>query len=284
MQNNSLPLKAMKSAKMFELIDVQGVLLLKSDKLVSTHAFSTRVGGVSELDHTKSLNLAFGRGDDYETVLKNVEIFANALGIDGAKLISVPQVHSNDVKIVTDAEGGSGVTKKSPFSCDGYVTTEIGLPIGVKTADCVPILLEARDDNGEVIAVSAVHAGWRGTAEKIAAVAIEKLCALGAKVENIYVAIGPCIGECCYEVGKDFAEQIKEKLGQNYENKFIKQKENSSLFADLKGMNIEVLTSFGVPRNNIDVSEHCTCCHGELFYSHRAQKGIRGSLMSVIVK
>jgi YfiH family protein len=269
---------------MFELVNKNGVFLLKSTVLKSNHAFSTRIGGVSELEQTKGLNLAFGRGDDDSVVFENLSVFAKAVGIDDKKVISVPQIHSNIVKNVNGADAGAGYYKKHEFSCDGYVTTEDNLPLGVKTADCVPILLEARDDNGNIIAVSAVHAGWRGTADRIAEEGVLKLCSLGAKVENIYVAIGPCIDECCYEVGNDFAEQIKTKLGQNYKNKFIVEKENGSLYANLKGMNVEILTSVGVPKENIDIAPYCTCCDPELFYSHRRQKGIRGAHLHVIIK
>ena len=269
---------------MFELINKDGVFLLKSTVLKSNHAFSTRIGGVSDLEHTRGLNLAFGRGDDEDTVYKNLEIIAKAIGFDDKKVISVPQIHSNIVRKVTRDDEGMGYYKESKFSCDGYVTTEKDLPIGIKTADCVPILLEARDENDEVIAVSAVHAGWRGTADRIVENAVLELCRLGAKTENIYVAIGPCIDECCYEVGNDFANQIEIKLGQNYKNKYVKSKANGYLYANLKGMNLDILMSSGVPFENIDVCSYCTCCNEDLFYSHSRQKGIRGTHLNVIVK
>lgn len=269
---------------MLERIENRGVVYFKSTILKSRHAFSTRIGGVSELPHTKSLNLAFGLGDDRTTVYCNLERFSSVIGIDPTKIISVPQIHSNIVRTVDSAHAGEGVYGVPTQSCDGYVTVESDLPIAIKTADCVPILLEARNGDGDVIAVSAIHAGWRGTADAIARVAVERLISLGAAVENIYVAIGACIDECCYEVGIDFANAINEKLGQNYENEFIKKKENGSLYANLKGMNIEILTSCGVPLNNIDVSPCCTCCDENTFYSHRRQKGQRGAMMSVICK
>ena len=269
---------------MFELVNKNGVFLLKSTVLKSKHAFSTRIGGISELEHTKGLNLAFGRGDDDNTVFKNLSVFADAVGFDDKKVISVPQIHSNIVKYVNLDDAGAGYYKKSDFSCDGYITDEVGLPVGIKTADCVPILIEARDDDENVIAVCAVHAGWRGTADKISKNAIDELMKLGAKKENIYVAIGPCIDVCCYEVGEDFVQQIEIKLGQNYANKFITKTEKGSYFANLKEMNVEVLLEAGVLKSNIDVCEKCTCCDDTLFYSHRRQKGIRGAHLSVIIK
>ena len=269
---------------MFELINKNGVFLLKSTVLKSNHAFSTRIGGVSELDHTKGLNLAFGRGDDEKIVLQNLELFSLALGIDPTDVISVPQIHSNIVKDVTREDAGRGYYYPNGFSCDGYITVEKDLPIGVKTADCVPILLEGRNESDEVVAVSAVHAGWRGTADRIAENSVGAILKLGVSLENIYVAIGPCIDECCYEVGNDFAEQIEIKIGQSYKNKYIIKKENGSLYANLKGMNFEILTSIGVPSVNIDVCSYCTCCNEDLFYSHRRQKGIRGAHLNIIVK
>ena len=204
---------------MFELINKNGVFLLKSTVLKSKHAFSTRIGGVSMMEHTKSLNLAYRRGDSDEVVLENVEIFAKALEIDAQKIISVPQIHSNLVLVVDERNAGEGVFKSTDLKGDGYITDRVGLPVAVKTADCVPILLEARDDDGEVLAVAALHAGWRGTADKIVACAIQKLSSFDVEPRNIYAAIGPSIDECCYEVGNDFANAVREKLGQNYEIK-----------------------------------------------------------------
>ena len=269
---------------MFELINKNGVFLLKSTVLKSKHAFSTRIGGVSELEHTNGLNLAFGRGDEDFVVFQNLKIFAEAVGFDDEGVVSVPQIHSNIVKLVNYEDAGAGYYKKPKFSCDGYVTLENKLPIGIKTADCVPVLLEARNDEGDVIAVAALHAGWRGTADKIVEEGVKLLCSQGARINNIFVAIGPCIDECCYEVGKDFSNSIETKLGQNYKNKYVTVKENGKLYANLKGMNLDILLSFGVPRENIDIAPYCTCCDPYLFYSHRRQKGIRGAHLSVIEK
>ncbi len=283
MRSSSLPSRT-RAREMFTEAEREGVVFLVSDKLKSRHAFSTRIGGVSREEYTSSLNLAYGRGDSEAMVRENYEIFACAVGFDADKLISVPQIHSSDVRFVADKEAGAGVSKSADFSCDGYVSATDGLPIGVKTADCVPILLEARDDDGNVIAVSAVHAGWRGTADRIAAEAVEKLVSLDAKKENIYAAIGPSIHRCCYEIGNDFASAIGEKLGQSYENKFISMGSDGKLYADVSGMDVELLLDMGIPRDNIDICDMCTHCRGELFYSHRRQKGKRGAMLNVIIK
>lgn len=267
---------------MISLKEINGVKFLQSDLIRSRHAFSTRIGGVSDLPHTSSLNLAFGRGDADETVLENIRLFSEAVGIDGKSIISVPQIHSADVRVVSRDEKGYGVHKTSPFSCDGYVTREKGVALGVKTADCVPILMEARNEKDEVIAVCAIHAGWRGTVAKIAKVGVERLLSFSASAEKIFVAIGPCIHRCCYEVGEDFCREVKEKLGRNYDNYFMIASKDGKLYADLTEINLKILISCGILKENIDVSDLCACCNTDLFYSHRASGGIRGTMMSVI--
>ena len=145
-----------------------GVVFVRSDLLRSNHAFSTRIGGISELSHTSALNLAFNRGDEEATVLENLNRFGEAAGFDPESVISLPQIHSTNIIDVDVSMRGEGYFKHPHTSCDGYVTTQKGVVLGVKTADCLPLLLEAEDGNGNVIAVSAIHAGWRGTIEGIA--------------------------------------------------------------------------------------------------------------------
>lgn len=269
---------------MLEKREVRGVRYLVSDMLRSTHAFSTRIGGVSTCEHTSSLNLAFGLGDTRKTVLENIRIFSDAAGFDRNALISVPQVHSSEVLTVRPEHAGAGVSRETDMRLDGYVSAAPKIPIGVKTADCVPILLEARDARGEVIAVGALHAGWRGTAARICERGVEALCALGADPCRIYAAIGPCIGSCCYEIRSDLSSKIEELLGENYCIRHIRTDATGRMYADLRAMNADILCECGVPRENIDVSDLCTYCSDGLFYSHRRQCGKRGSMMSVIVK
>ena len=165
-----------------------GVGYYYSTLLKSKHAFSTKIGGVSTLPETAALNLAFGRGDDEATVLQNLRLFADAVGVEAACVISLPQVHGTDVLRVTEADAGRGYAKPADGVGDGYMTTEIGLPLGVKSADCVPILLEARDASDCVQAISAVHAGWRGTASGIVLHAVKALRDACPNAE-IYAAI-----------------------------------------------------------------------------------------------
>jgi YfiH family protein len=265
------------------------MIIEKSKKLTSPHAFSTRTGGVSSLDSTKYLNLGFGRGDDDNVVMQNLEIFAKAAEFDEKSIVSLPQTHSIEVLEVDESFCGMGYYKRDFDTyehkfADGYVTNKKGITLGVKTADCVPILLEGRSDNGEIIAVGAVHAGWRGTVGGIQKVAVEKLVSLyGVKPRNIYACIGPCIHKCCFEVGEDVYEAVK-ALGEDFADDFCKKRVgiDDKYMCDLVGINRRMLENAGVPTENIDVIDECTFCNPEKYYSHRYSGGNRGTMLSVI--
>ena len=261
-----------------------GVEYLKSEILSAPHGFSTRVGGVSKLPHTSSLNLAFGRGDETDTVLENLRLFAEAVGFDEKSTVSVSQIHSADVKVVDESHAGQGYFISEAFSCDGYVTTAPNVTIGVKTADCVPILMEGYNKEGMLCAVGAVHAGWRGTVSGIAVNALEKLISLGACAESVRVAIGPAICSDCFEVREDFYSSVKEMLGDEKADRFVISDKNRAgvWHCDLRDMNRCFLLEAGVKAENIDVCQECTCCNPSLYFSHRYSGGKRGTALSVI--
>lgn len=259
-------------------------MFIRSRILRSPHAFATRRDGVSQLEHTKSLNLAFGRGDCGEIVLENLKIFADAVGFAPESVVSRPQIHSNIIYKVGKENRGEGYFKTGGISGgDGYITDESEVVLGIKTADCVPILFEA-EKCGEIIAVGAVHAGWRGTVARIAPECVELLCReYGILPEAVRAAIGPCIHSCCYEVGEDLYAAVAEDLGRDIADRFVSRR-GESLFCDLPMINRELLIGCGVKSENIDVIDLCTCCHPELFYSHRYSQGVRGTMLNVIFK
>lgn len=260
-------------------------MFVKSNILRSPHAFATRRGGVSKLEHTKSLNLAFGRGDDNETVLKNLDIFAREVGFDPERVVSLPQIHSDKIFTVTGENCGQGYfTREGIESGDGYVTGELGIALGIKTADCTPILFEAEKD-GEVIAVGAVHAGWRGTVADIAGKCIERLVSeFSADRQGIRAAIGPCIHKCCYEVSGDLYTEVAKGLSEDMARRFVlpSEKSEGKYYCDLVGINRELLISHGLLAENVDVIEECTCCSAEKYFSHRYSNGVRGTMLNVI--
>lgn len=261
-----------------------GAEFVTSDKLCSLHGFSTRLGGVSLYPHTSSLNLAFGRGDDRETVLENLRIFADAVGVDPKRVVSVSQIHSADVRYVGEKNAGQGYFCDEGFQCDGYVTDVGGIVLGVKTADCVPILMEGYNSLGKVCAVGAAHAGWRGSVNGIAQNCLDALISLGAEREKVRIAIGPSICAECFEVRRDFYDTLVELRGQNFTERFVMpdKKRDGVWHCDLKKMNRELLIEAGVKTENIEVSSDCTCCIPERYFSHRYSRGERGTMLSVI--
>ncbi len=272
---------------MFTYAQKNGVGYFYSTLLKSKHAFATRNGGVSALPETASLNLAFGRGDDEQTVMQNLRLFASAVGMDADRVISLPQVHGTDVLSVTEADAGRGYAQPANGTGDGYMTLAKGLPLGVKSADCVPVLLEARDAQDNVLAVAAVHAGWRGTAGGIATGAVKALRDACGDAE-IYAAIGPCIGQCCFEVDTDCVDEFDRLCGREITDACFAKAPNDKFFGDLVKVNRMLLNGAGVPDAHIDAACICTCCSPEQFFSHRYatkhQEGKRGTMLSVICK
>ena len=261
-------------------------MFLKSQKLRSPHAFSTRLGGVSTLAHTKEMNLAFFRGDENEVVLKNLERFAAEVGFDPQNVISLPQIHSNTVYKVGREDAGQGYyLRENIREGDGYVTGEKDIVLGVKAADCVPILFEAEQD-GKIVAVGAVHAGWRGTVSLIQQTCVRMLCEEYAVTPaSIRAAIGPCIHSCCYEVDLPFLSQVTDTLGEDLAHRFITPTpaKEGKYACDLVGLNLALLEEIGVSGDRVDVIDQCTCCHPDLFYSHRYSTGKRGTMLNVIM-
>lgn len=236
------------------------------------HGFSTRAGGVSTLDHLASMNFTTSTGDSDANVAKNYELFLTALGLEPESRVSASQIHSTRVRYVTEADRGRVFD-----DCDGFVTDRKGVTLIAKTADCVPILMA--DERAGVIA--AVHAGWRGTVGGIAPNAVAEMLKLGATLENIGVAIGASIRECCFEVQNDFIEAVGALRGNAFAEAHIHSREGR-LYADLVGMNRALLRQAGIADGAIDVSPDCTCCAPALFHSHRFTHGKRGAMAAAI--
>lgn len=244
------------------------------------HGFSTREGGVSTLPHTKTMNLSFGLGDTDGEVLENMERLCSFCGVSFEGLTGSPQFHSKVVRYVTADEAGEGVTRENTAPSDGFVTDVPGVSLIIRMADCTPILFAGEKEDGSPV-VSAVHAGWKGTAAGIAGVAVDKMVSLGVPAEKIKAAIGQCIRKCHFEVKEDFIASVTDMAGSGFAARHI-EKRDGKYFCDITGMNIEILTEHGVLRENIDLSPLCTVCDPEKFHSHRASKGKRGTMGAVI--
>lgn len=228
--------------------------LFPRDGLV--HAISTRLGGVSPTPYD-TLNISLSVGDDPARVLENRRRLAAALGFDPARLVTSRQVHGDDVLIVDERFQPDGPLAEA----DIQITDRPGWLLSLRFADCVPVLLYAPHRR----VVAAVHAGWRGTARRAPARALEAMRdAYDVAPGEVLAGIGPSIGPCCYEVGPDVAAAFREFtgiLGTGADRQTL----------DLWEANRQILLAAGVPAAQIELARLCTRCRSDLFFSHRAQ-------------
>lgn len=253
-----------------------GLIYMSSDKIGARHAFTTRYGGVST-GIFSSLNLGSNRGDDAEAVRENYRRVCALMGAGINDCAVTKQVHGNVVRTVTKADRHVCLSTV-PYEADGIVTKERGLPIMCFTADCVPALLW----DGEHGVIAAVHCGWRSSVSDILGETVSKMCALGAKPESICAAFGPAIGRCCFETDDDVPEAVEKYLDGDTEGLFDRRADGKTL-VDLRAANARRLIRLNVRPENIDISEECTVCSHEKYWSHRYTKGRRGSQAAVIV-
>lgn len=247
---------------------------LAAEEICVPHCFTTRFGGVSS-GVFDSLNIALHRGDSEENVMQNYEILANALDFDPEKLVLTRQTHSDIVRRVTDVDC-MGYDHHLYPECDALVTNTPGVGLVIFTADCTPILLS----DPVTGAVGAAHAGWRGTAAGIAGKTAKAMQeAFGCKAEDIRAAIGPNIGQCCFQTDADVPDALVAAYGTVAE-KWIRRAENK-YYVNLKEANAQSLKDAGVCR--IEISTDCTMCQHDRFWSHRYTKGNRGSQGAIIV-
>jgi len=238
------------------------------------HCFTTRLGGVSS-GHLASLNIGAHRGDAPENVKRNYEILAGALGFETSNLVLTRQVHTDMIRPVTRRDA-AGLDHSAYPACDALITNDPGTALVVFTADCTPILLH----DPVTGAVGAVHAGWRGTAADIAGKAVKAMASTyGCDPKNIRAAIGPNIGQCCFETDPDVPEAMLDTYG-NAAKEYIRPAGIKS-YVNLKGLNALSLRNAGVAQ--IAISSACTACEPDRFWSHRVTRGVRGSQGAIIV-
>jgi hypothetical protein len=271
------------------------------------HGFSTRTGGASELEThhdgrketEKVLNLGFAEWDTRERVLKNRQNFFAALNASGMRQIGMRQIHSDIVRVANpaDAEPLAQTTK-----ADALITNEPGLLLTVQVADCVPIFLADKKRH----AIAAIHSGWRGTLQRIAEKALGRMqMEFGTRPQDVIAALGPGIGQCCFEVGPEVAAEYAAKFpdarewfqgpfdslarGDNDPNWLPwltmrppgHQPPAPRVHLDLIAANRSTLSAAGVPAGNIVSSEFCTACRTDLFFSFRRER-VTGRMMAAI--
>ena len=244
---------------------------LEEDGFVN--GFSTRLGGVSAMP-ADALSLAGFNEDAAENILENRRRFLKLFPGEWI-LAGCWQVHGADVRVVQTVEDAKPAENQlgETVYCDVIVSDVKGVLAGVKTADCVPILI------GDAVtrAFAAVHAGWRGTLATAVIVAIERLAKeYDARPENLRVAIGASAGPCCYEVGSEVIDAFTSKF-VDVEKLFTPTRPAHAL-VDLLAANRDQLISAGINPEKIHTAPICTMCRTDLFFSYRREKSIHGKV------
>jgi YfiH family protein len=236
--------------------------------------FSTRHEGVSRPPYN-SLNLGLNTNDPHHNVQGNRSLLARAFGAKSDQLLTVTQVHGTDLLIVDSPN--SDVTHFLKIECDGIITNQTNIMIGVGVADCAPILLF--DPVKQVIA--ALHAGWKGTASGIARKGVSAMTAnFGSNPTDLVAAIGPSIGPCCYEVDEPVhAAFASENEIWELASVTSGDKWKLDISAALK---LQLIAS-GLLSEKIETTQQCVCCTQELFFSYRRDKGETGRHLGFIM-
>ena len=241
------------------------------------HGFSTRRGGVSPAPWD-SLNLRFKCGDTPENVAENYRRLLGAVGMEPERAVLSLQVHRDNVRLCTAADAGKGLFRERDYEADALITGERNLPLVVFSADCGTVLLH----DPAAGCVGAVHAGWRGCAAGIVEKTVREMVRLlGARPERILAALGPCIGQCCFETDSDVPEAMEASaLGAEAEPYL--ERRGAKWHVDLAGLNRQWLLHAGITPDHIDVCGLCTACRPDLFWSHRKMGEARGVQAAVI--
>lgn len=259
-----------------ELPEGVGVLRFPAfDRLggLVNHAFSTRVGGVSEGEFA-AMNLGFNRGDPEGNVSRNFTLFCNAAGFEKESLVTGSQDHHVNIRRVGPQERGIGLWREKDMeSVDGLCTNEAGVTLVIYCADCVPLYF-IDPEHG---AIGLAHAGWRGTAAGMAKVMVERMGAeFGTDPGKLVAAVGPSICKGCFEVDEPVAKEFLALAGAE---KFVTQPTGADpkYHVDLWECNRQFMLAAGVPEGNITIGGVCTMCESDLLFSHRRTRGRRGS-------
>ena len=201
----------------------------------------------------------------------------SALSSQELPLYTLEQVHGNKIHVVSRASSCSSWAEDARPQADGMITAEAGKLLGIVTADCVPVLMVAPQAG----IVAAVHAGWRGTDKDICIRATQILKTdWGVRPEQLWVAFGPAIGGCCYEVGQDIGETLSRKWGERAKSAWRPDGEKGLL--DLRLVNRLQCEEAGIPPDQIQNVGPCTFCANDEFFSYRREGRQAGRQLSVI--
>ena len=247
--------------------------------LKSIHLLNMRFPHVwEESENLRNLMMNVVRGDVEESVMENYKIICSALNFDINKLVRAQQVHGNFIKKITYNDVKNKKFKELVYdSSDGFVTDVPGVILTTSHADCMPVFMF--DESKKVVGLA--HAGWRGTVAKIALKLAETFVnEYGSSKTDLFCAIGPGIGKCCFEVSKPVLSEFENLEIDNF---YIKSKNNpDKAYIDISEVNKKLLLRFGIDERNIFKSDVCSSCNKDLLFSHRATQGRRGNNLAFI--
>lgn len=248
------------------------------------HAFFTRRGGVSRPPFD-SLSFSMAQGDDPAAVRENRIRAARLLGVSERALHYLSQVHGTEALVLRGGEEPEAVVR---LIGDITLSSTPSLACGVRSADCVPVLLADRDSGS----VAAVHSGWKGTTLRVATIGVQRLRDLAGRRGDIVAAIGPCISVCCFEVGEDVAARLAQSSSAGDSALSWGPPSRASLAqrgpaptrrVDLRTIVRAQLVEAGVSPDSIEDVPGCTVCDPERFHSYRRDGERSGRLLSAIV-
>ncbi|GAF66158.1 hypothetical protein BTS2_3058 [Bacillus sp. TS-2] len=242
--------------------------------------FTTRHGGVSQ-GSFHSLNMGFHVSDEEQSVLDNRQLVSDSLSFPLENWVGSEQIHKATICKVKKDDQGRGATSLHTAieATDGLYTNESNVLLTSLYADCVPLYFWCEPKG----LIGLAHAGWKGTVLGIGEKMIQTwLTEEKVAIEDIQVAIGPCISQTAYEVDLTLFEQIQKKYGQELTNKVMIHHRSDHYLLDLRLLNkLILLESFKLREEQMTLSLYCTY-EDDLFFSHRRDKGKSGRMMSFI--
>jgi len=205
---------------------------------------------------------------DNQAVLDNRKIIAEQFLFSPDSFVFASQVHGSRVAIVKEEDRGKGSFDRASYLCDvdAMITDKKGICLITQAADCVPILFHDPKKN----VIGAAHAGWKGTISKIPAEMIKTFISeFNSNPADIVVGIGPSIGSCCYEIGNEVVELVKEAFG-SCDDLILENDKFTKPVLDLWETNKRTLVESGIKPENIEIAGLCTKCNSNFFFSARA--------------
>jgi YfiH family protein len=249
------------------------------DRIVA--AFTTRNMRKRNIP-SENLNPSLHTGDDPVKVLENRRLIFGTLGLEFESFTAAQQVHGDNVFRVTEKERGRGANSYDDAipATDALITNVPGIPIGVFTADCVPIFLY----DPEQMAVGIVHAGWRSTVKSIAFKAVGKMREeFGSKPADMWAELGPSIGPCCYEVDRDVFDEFSD--GFRDASSLFAQTKRNKWHLNLWLANRNQLEESGLRNERINENRICSACNvHEYFSARRSAEGTGRTLSLIAIK